>query len=470
MNYTNFDLQDNIVALATPEGKGAIGIIRISGKDAISIADVIFKGKKLTNQASHTIHFGNIVQDDGIILDEVLVSLFVSPHSYTKENVVEISCHGSQFIIKSIIELIVSKGVRLARPGEFTLRAYLNGALDLSQAEAVADLIASDSKTSHELALKHLKTGFSTELQLLRTELVHFASLIELELDFGEEDVEFAKRDELKALVFKIMHHIEVLTKSFALGNVIKNGVATVIAGRPNAGKSTLLNQLLNEDRAIVSSIAGTTRDTIEEVLYINGIAFRLIDTAGIRRHTDDTIEQIGIQKTLEQIALAQILMYIFDAKTLSFDELISDILKYNLSDKLIILIGNKMDLLTTTEQLEWNNGLQKLYDHDISYHFIGISAKNNSNIEEIKTKLSQMVNIENIQNSSIISNTRHLEALQLAYEYLQKVIDGIDHGTTNDFIAIDIRRSIDYIGSITGNVDVEDLLENIFSKFCIGK
>jgi tRNA modification GTPase len=470
MNYNVFDLQDTIVALATPEGKGAIAVIRISGKEAITIADIIFKGKNLSKQASHTIHFGNIVNVESAIIDEVLVSLFVSPHSYTKENVVEISCHGSPFIIKSIIELIVSKGVRLARPGEFTLRAYLNGGLDLSQAEAVADLIASDSKSSHELALKHLKSGFSTELQGLRTELVHFASLIELELDFGEEDVEFAKREDLKILVLKIMQHIDLLIKSFALGNVIKNGVATVIAGRPNAGKSTLLNQLLNQDRAIVSNIAGTTRDTIEEILYLNGIAFRLIDTAGIRSQTEDTIEKIGIQKTLEQIQLAEILVYIFDVATLTISEIISDILKYHLSDIKIIIIGNKIDLISEAEKTNWLEGLKHLNDHGVQYNFVGISAKNNENIDTIKSMLSKIIDTENIQNRSIISNTRHLEALNSANIYLQKVIDGIDNGTTNDFIAIDIRRAIDNIGSITGNVDVEDLLENIFSKFCIGK
>jgi tRNA modification GTPase len=470
MNYTDYDLQDTIVALATPEGKGAIAVIRISGNDAITIADKIFKGKNLEKQATHTLHFGNIVDNNGSIVDEVLISLFKTPKSYTKENTIEISCHGSVFIIRKIIDIIIQNGARLARPGEFTLRAFLNGSLDLSQAEAVADLIASDSNASHELALKQLKSGFSSDLQLLRTELINFASLIELELDFGEEDVEFAKRDELKVLIFKILKKIELLSSSFTMGNAIKNGVTTVIAGRPNAGKSTLLNQLLNEDRAIVSSIAGTTRDTIEEVIYIQGIAFRLVDTAGIRSHTDDTIEQIGIIKTLERIESAQILMYIFDAYEYNYDEIISDILKYHLPDKNTLIIGNKMDLLNDMEQLEWSSKLQSLHNHQIKYDFIGISAKHSTNVESIKNILGSYIQSDNIQNETIVSNSRHLEALIQAEKHLQIAVEGIDTGITNDFIAMDLRRAIDYIGSITGEVDVEDLLENIFSKFCIGK
>src|SRR6201986_4310773 len=320
MNQTD----QTIVALATPSGSGALGIIRLSGPDALTIANSVFKGKDLTQQASHTIHFGNIVDGD-VILDEVLISLFIAPRSYTRENVVEISCHGSAYIIESIIKLLIKKGARSAKPGEFTLRAFLNGQLDLSQAEAVADLIASNSKASQQVALQQLRGGFSNQLQQLRAQLVQFASLIELELDFSEEDVEFANRGQLKQLIVDITRVIGQLIQSFELGNVIKNGVNTVIAGRPNAGKSTLLNALLNEERAIVSHIPGTTRDTIEEILNIRGINFRLIDTAGIREATD-TIEQIGVERTMEKISQSALLIYVYDASEITIEELNSDL------------------------------------------------------------------------------------------------------------------------------------------------
>src|SRR5476649_1989520 len=313
-----------IVALATPNGTGAIGIIRLSGPDAITIADRVFSGKDLTLQASHTIHFGNIVDGD-VALDEVLVSLFVAPRSYTRENVVEISCHGSNYIIESIIKLLIKKGARSAKEGEFTLRAFLNGQLDLSQAEAVADLIASNSKASQQVALQQLRGGFSTQLQALREQLVNFASLIELELDFAEEDVEFANRDQLKKLIYEIARVITTLIQSFELGNAIKMGINTVIAGRPNAGKSTLLNALLNKERAIVSHIPGTTRDTIEEVLNIHGINFRLTDTAGIREATD-AVEKIGVARTMEKISQSALLVYVFDSEQITIEELNNDI------------------------------------------------------------------------------------------------------------------------------------------------
>jgi tRNA modification GTPase len=323
MSYTSHNLTDTIVALATPPGVGALGVIRLSGKDAIQIADIIFFGKKLEKQASHTIHFGTIRNDKGRIIDEVLASLFVAPHSYTKENVVEFSCHGSNYIIQEIIQLCIQKGARMAQPGEFTLRAFLNGRMDLSQAEAVADLIASNSQSSHELAMKQLRGGISQEIKDLRQQLIDFASLIELELDFSEEDVEFADRDDLRALVQKIQKLIHSLIESFQLGNAIKQGVNTVIAGRPNAGKSTLLNALLNEERAIVSDIAGTTRDTIEETLNIQGRALPADRYGRHPRGAGSAIESIGVEKTMEKIEQSSLLVYVFDASRMSPEEVL---------------------------------------------------------------------------------------------------------------------------------------------------
>src|SRR5882757_6894299 len=334
--------QETIVALATPNGTGAIGIIRLSGPEAITIANNVFKGKDLTKQPSHTIHFGSIADGD-IILDEVLVSLFVGPRSYTRENVVEISCHGSAYIIESIIKLLLKNGARSAKAGEFTLRAFLNGQMDLSQAEAVADLIASNSKASQQVALQQLRGGFSNQLQTLREQLVTFASLVELELDFSEEDVEFANRDQLKQLIHDITKIVGQLIQSFKLGNVIKNGVNTVIAGKPNAGKSTLLNALLNEERAIVSEIPGTTRDTIEEVLNINGIQFRFIDTAGIR-NTEDVIEKLGVEKTMEKLRQSSVYIYLFDVNSTSPEELLHDVQQLKLTGFTGLVVGNKID------------------------------------------------------------------------------------------------------------------------------
>ena len=336
--------EETIVALATPSGSGAIGVIRLSGPAAITIAQSVFKGKDLTKQESHTIHFGSIADDD-LVLDEVLVSLFVAPRSYTRENVVEISCHGSAYIIESIIKLLIKKGARSAKAGEFTLRAFLNGQMDLSQAEAVADLIASNSKASQQVALNQLRGGFSNQLKMLREQLVNFASLVELELDFAEEDVEFANRDQLKKLTHDITRIIGSLIQSFELGNAIKMGVNTVIAGRPNAGKSTLLNALLNEERAIVSHLPGTTRDTIEEVLNIHGINFRLIDTAGIREATD-AIEQIGVQRTMEKISQSALLVYVYDAQQISLAELSQDLESLQKPGVVMLVVANKIDLL----------------------------------------------------------------------------------------------------------------------------
>ncbi|MCB0566014.1 MAG: tRNA uridine-5-carboxymethylaminomethyl(34) synthesis GTPase MnmE, partial [Phaeodactylibacter sp.] len=344
MAYATHNLTDTIVALATPSGVGAIGVIRLSGKEAVGVVNEVFHGKDLTKQPTHTLHFGTIRNGEGRILDEVVVSLFIEPKSYTGENVVEVSCHGSGYILQEVIQLFIEKGARLAQPGEFTLRAFLNGRMDLSQAEAVADLIASSSRSSHAIALQQMRGGFSDEIQKLRQELLDFASLIELELDFAEEDVEFADRDKLRQLVAKIQSIIHSLIQSFKLGNVLKHGVNTVIAGRPNAGKSTLLNALLNEERAIVSEIAGTTRDTIEEVLNINGVQFRIIDTAGIRE-AEDTIEAMGVEKTMQKVAQSALLVYVFDVIRTQPEEVHADLAKLIHENVHVLVVANKMDL-----------------------------------------------------------------------------------------------------------------------------
>jgi tRNA modification GTPase len=449
--------EETIVALATPAGIGAIGVIRLSGPDAITIANSVFKGKDLTKQLTHTIHFGGIV-DGEAILDEVLMSIFVGPRSYTRENVVEISCHGSNYIIESIIKLLIRKGARSAKAGEFTLRAFLNGQLDLSQAEAVADLIASNSKASQQVALQQLRGGFSNQLQTLREQLVQFASLIELELDFAEEDVEFANRDQLKKLIHEINRVIVALIQSFELGNVIKNGVNTVIAGRPNAGKSTLLNALLNEERAIVSHIPGTTRDTIEEVLNIDGINFRLIDTAGIREATD-AIEKIGVERTMEKIAQSALLIYVYDAAQITEAELRSDIESLQRPGVTTLVVANKADLLSN-ERLETLQQLQ----------ILSISAKEKTHIDELRSKIYHAAVKDQLDGSeTLVTNIRHLEALQKTEEALARVLNGID-SVTSDFLSMDIKQALHYLGEITGVVTTDDLLDNIFSKFCIGK
>ncbi len=458
---------DTIIALATPAGTGAIGVIRLSGPDAIGITAKAFKGKDLTKQASHTIHFGQMVDDDAV-LDEVLVSLFIEPRSYTGENVVEISCHGSQYILESVIKLLMRKGARAAKPGEFTLRAFLNGRMDLSQAEAVADLIASNSKASQQVAIQQLRGGFSSQLQSLRDQLVQFASLIELELDFAEEDVEFANRDQLKTLILQINGVIGSLIRSFELGNAIKQGVNSVIAGRPNAGKSTLLNALLNEERAIVSHIPGTTRDTIEEVLNINGISFRLIDTAGIREATD-AIEKIGVERTMEKISQSALLLYVFDATTISPTELQYDIETLQTPGVKMLVVANKIDLINPESSniaIFQHCNLPTLQPSN----FLQISAKQKLNIEELKQHIySAAISEKLIGEETLVTNIRHLEALTKTEEALSRVLSGMDT-VTSDFLAMDIKQALHYLGEITGAVTTDDLLKNIFSKFCIGK
>jgi len=451
--------QDTIVALATsPGAQGAIAVVRVSGKDAIQIVNTIFKGKDLTKQASHTIHFGTI-RDGEEIVDEVLISLFVGPNSYTKENSVEISTHNSKYIIERVIHLLIRKGARAARPGEFTLRAFLNGGLDLSQAEAVADLIASNSAASHQIAMQQMRGGFSNKLKQLREDLVHFASLIELELDFSEEDVEFANRDQLKNLIQQIYTVINKLIASFEQGNVLKNGVPVVIAGKPNVGKSTLLNALLNEERAIVSDIAGTTRDTIEDEINIHGVTFRFIDTAGIRE-TQDVIEAKGVERTLEKMKQARLIVYLFDPIQDNIEGVQTQIQEVQELNIPFVTIINKADLLSVEQRNEYAV-LNPLY----------ISAKEQLGIEELKDELLRQVNLSNINTDDVmVTNIRHVEALQHTQDSLERVLYGIDNPVTSDFLAMDIRQALYHLGEITGTVTTDDLLDNIFSKFCIGK
>jgi tRNA modification GTPase len=454
---------DTIIAPATAPGVGAIAVIRLSGKDAIILCNKVFKGKDLTKQESHTIHLGTIVEGDSIV-DEVLVSIFKTPRSFTKENVVEISCHGSNYIIGKIIRILIEAGARYAKPGEFTQRAFLNGRFDLAQAEAVADLIASDSEASHRAAMNQMRGGISDEIKILREELITFAALIELELDFSEEDVEFADRTQLNKLVIKIQSMLFVLLNSFQLGNAIKVGVSTVIAGRPNAGKSTLLNALLNEERALVSEIAGTTRDTIEEKLVIKGVEFRLIDTAGIREATD-AIEAMGVEKTFEKIKLSALLIYLFDASTLSLEDARTDILELTKHGVPFVVVPNKMDLLPEGTFI---NPLPQTMNDPL----ISISAGKKENIEELKNELYNLVvGGRTLADSAIVTNARHFEALSKSKNALLKVQEGIELKITSDFLAQDIRQALYYLGSITGEIDMDkDILGAIFGKFCIGK
>lgn len=464
--------QETIVALASPSGAGAIAVIRISGKDAIGIAEQVFQsvsGKSISKQKTHTIHLGHIV-DEGKVYDQVLLSIFKNPHSYTGEDVIEISCHGSTFIQQQIIQLLLRKGCKMAQAGEFTLRAFLNGKLDLSQAEAVADLIASDNEASHQIAMQQMRGGFSNEIAKLRAELLNFASLIELELDFAEEDVEFADRTQFKELLNRIEFVLKRLIDSFAVGNVIKNGIPVAIVGEPNVGKSTLLNALLNEERAIVSDIAGTTRDTIEDELVINGIGFRFIDTAGIR-DTKDVVESIGIKKTFEKIEQAQVVMYLVDSiqcSVLSLESLNVEMgkIKNQFPLKPVIVVLNKVDQLS---QKELTNILDQLTTYNIQT--ISISAKNKEGIEDLKNQLLSFVNTGALRNNeTIVTNTRHYDSLLKALEEIQKVTFGLNSGLSSDLMAIDIKQALYYFGEITGEVTNDELLGNIFANFCIGK
>ncbi|MFZ4106784.1 tRNA uridine-5-carboxymethylaminomethyl(34) synthesis GTPase MnmE [Flavobacterium sp.] len=464
--------QNTIVALATPSGAGAVSIIRMSGVNAINIAAEVFQsvsGKDISKQKTHTIHLGTIAED-GKIYDEVLLSIFKNPNSYTGENVIEISCHGSTFIQQQIIQLLLRKGCRMAQAGEFTLRAFLNSKLDLSQAEAVADLISSDNEASHQIAMKQMRGGFSSEISKLREELLNFASLIELELDFAEEDVEFADRTQFHELLNRIEFVLKRLIDSFAVGNVIKNGIPVAIVGEPNVGKSTLLNALLNEERAIVSEIAGTTRDTIEDELVIGGIGFRFIDTAGIRE-TKDIIEEIGIKKTFEKIEQAQVVLYLVDSVQCSKSSLNSfkieiEKIKNQFPLKPLIVVVNKVDLISSEQKLELPHQLENL-----NVKQIFLSAKNKVGIEELKNKLISFVNTGALRNNeTIVTNTRHYDSLLKGLEEVQKVKFGLQSNIPSDLMAIDIRQALYYFGEITGEVTNDELLGNIFANFCIGK
>jgi tRNA modification GTPase len=455
MNTMQIHQQEVICALATPSGVGAIAIIRVSGLGSIALVNSIFSGKNLENADTHTVHFGTIRSADEII-DEVLVTVFKTPKSFTKEDSVEISCHGSDYIIRQILKLLITKGARIAKPGEFTQRAFLNGQFDLVQAEAVADLIAADSQASHKAALNQLRGGFSKKLASLRSELIHFASLIELELDFGEEDVEFAEREDLRRLINALLEAIAPLIESFDFGNAIKEGVPVAIIGSPNVGKSTLLNALLNEEKAIVTSIAGTTRDVIEDTIVLSGLKFRFIDTAGIRE-TVDLVESIGIERSKAAMEKADIVIFLFDSEeTLKENQ---ELAKSLPTDKEILYVLNKID--------ENPELAQKLPTKEPQ--IISISAQKQTGLPTLTEKLVSVVHGQ-AAGDTVVTNLRHYEHLVKTNDALTDVINGLESGVTGDFLAQDIRLSLHHLGEITGTIVTDDLLDNIFSKFCIGK
>jgi len=451
---------DTIIALSTGQGVAAISVIRLSGSRSIELTEHVFKGTILSRAKTHTLHYGRIVDEEGHHLDDVVVGIYRGPGSYTSEDVVEISCHGSPFIVKEIMALLIRQGARPADAGEFTMRAFLYGRMDLSQAEAVADLIASQTRASHTLAVQQMRGGVSTEIQILRQKLLDFVSLIELELDFGEEDVEFANRDTLKKLIEEILLLTKRLQDTFHIGNAIKEGIPTVIAGRPNAGKSTLLNKLLQEERAIVSDIPGTTRDTIEEILVIDGIQFRLVDTAGIREAHDE-IEAMGIGRTMEKIEQASILVYVFDITTLSPADVAKDIAAIQPQNAKVILAANKMDLNPYANAEEWKIG---------DYPIVPLSAVNNMNISFLIEVLGESVKKDIPSDLPMISSARHYHALERTQARLKDVLTGLESGITHDFLAQDIRQALYHLSEITGEISTEDVLGNIFGRFCIGK
>lgn len=466
-------IEDTICALATPPGLSAIGVIRVSGTQTFAVIEKFFvprnKQTRILQAEGNTIHLGDFIMD-GEVLDEVLVSVFKRPHSYTGEDSVEISCHGSSYIEQKILETIINNGPRLAKPGEFTLRAFLNGKFDLSQAEAVADLIASHSKASHDLALNQMRGIYSNKIKYLRKRLLDFASLIELELDFSGEDVEFADRDDLNKLLSEMSVEISGMIKSFSIGNVLKKGIPVAIIGEPNVGKSTLLNAILNEDRAIVSEIPGTTRDTIEDTIVINGISFRFIDTAGLRE-AGDAIESIGIERTFQKIDQAKIILYVFDVSVTEFDEIgqaieelrehFSHLPEDILKGKKTVLIANKTDLL-----VEAPRGFKSLVEMECLF----VSAKRKENINLILDSLSKYVETEKVSDNAIVSSARHYESLVKTLESLNNIRSGFEKKISSDLIATDIRQALHYLGEITGEITTNEVLENIFSSFCIGK
>ncbi len=463
-NYT----KDTICAIATAPGTGAIAVVRMSGKDSLKLLWKNFypKNKSLTKEKviSHHLYFGNIKKKNGELLDEVLISYFKAPHSYTGEDAVEISCHGSEYIQQQILQLLIESGARMAEAGEFTMRAFLNGKMDLSQAEAVADLIASESSMAHRVAMQQMRGGFSAKIQELRSQLVNFSSLLELELDFGEEDVEFADRTQMRMLVDTLKNELTRLKKSFQLGNVMKKGIPVAIIGKPNAGKSTLLNSILNEEKAIVSDIPGTTRDALEDTIIIEGFSFRFIDTAGLRQ-SEDTIENLGIEKTYDKINQASIILYVCDISDInkeSMEEMLDEFKQYiNHPNKHFILVANKIDKLKKVPA-----HLKDLLDLETVF----VSAKRNENIHLLADTLVKHVRKQNILKELVVSNSRHFEAISKALESIENVEDGIRNDIPTDLIAIDLRQALYYLGSITGEVTNDEILGNIFSKFCIGK
>ncbi len=450
---------DAIAAIATPAGQGAIGVIRCSGKNVISKVGQLFYGKKLENANSHTVHYGSI-KEDGKILDDVVATVFLGPKSYTGEDVVEISCHGSPFVLRNVMEALLKNEIRHADPGEFTLRAFLNGKMDLSQAEGVADLIASESASSRDAAIKQLRGGFSEKIKELREKLLNFSSLLELELDFSEEDVEFANRDELQQTLDEIYQTVKNLSDSYQMGNVMKEGVSVVIAGRPNAGKSTLLNALLNDERAIVSDIPGTTRDVVEDTLQINGVNFRFSDTAGIRT-SDDTIERIGVERTMKNIDQAHLVIYLFDVNELTPADVQADIDELNL-DKPHFLVANKIDRGLTDEQRKTFSGIGDV---------IFVSSLEKANLDALRDKLMETMALnDQMTDKTMVTNLRHYQALNETLEAVHDIRENFRQGISTDFITIDIRKALHSMGEITGEITTDEILGNIFSKFCIGK
>ena len=459
--------KDTICALATANGIGALGIIRLSGEEAVSIAQKSFKGKNLEKQKSHTVHYGYMVDGEEII-DEIMVSVFLAPKTFTTENVVEISFHGSPFIGKRSLEVLIKNGARMAKAGEFTMRAFMNGRIDLSQAEAIADIIASENEASRKVAINQLKGGITNEISILRTDLLNFVSLIELELDFAEEDVEFADRTALIGLLKRIEEKLKSLIESFQYGNAVKNGVAVAILGKPNAGKSTLLNALLKEERAIVSNIAGTTRDTIEELLHIKGNAFRLIDTAGLRETTDE-IEKIGVKKAIEKVEQAEILIYLIDSATNDFTEDLLMIKPLLRDDLKLIICATKIDEVIPSQ----HEKMEALLRQEIAqeFDFIKISALENQNLQDLKNELSSYVEeLKTQENNVVITNQRHFQALQKSLESVQKVEEAVHTKISTELLAYELRNALEYLGEISGEFTNDEVLGNIFSKFCIGK
>ena len=462
--------EGTIIALSTAPGSGAIAIIRLSGEDAISKTDLFFKsksGKKLSESGGYSISYGDLVDNDEVI-DEVVVSVYKAPHSYTGENIIEISCHGSIYIQQRILSLFTNAGVRLASAGEFTLRAYLNNKKDLSQAEAVGDLIASESKEEHRVAMEQMRGGYSDEIEVLREKLIHFKSLIELELDFSEEDVEFADRSDLKTLLNELEGKLSSLIDSFTYGNVIKEGVTVTIAGKPNAGKSSLLNAIVNEDKAIVSNIPGTTRDAIEDVTNINGVKYRFIDTAGIRETTDE-IESIGVARAKSKIDSSRILIYLFDRSDITENELIKEVKSYLRDDLQVYLVENKIDLLNNSNTDTYKDNIKSLINEN-SVSFYRISALDSDLVSGLKELISKNLKLSS-QSNIIITNSRHLEALNNSLTAIESVNKGLKEGLSGDLLSIDLNEAIINISIITGKIDIDqDILGSIFSKFCIGK